>query len=191
MLLLASMLLPLVLPLLLLAPMLLQLKVLFLSLVYTVSGVHAFALVHAVPSTFAVAGVSSVVGPTVTGIHATVLPYSPCCCLYPSCGRCFWCCWPYCYWRCLFFVPPCGKSFLVSGGRPFNFPMLEHVLLEGPENFSGMGECKRSSSRDQKSLPAFMGECKKDLLVAAWKHVPYWQRAFPSLVMEFSIGEES
>jgi hypothetical protein len=32
-------------------------------------------------------------------------------------------------------------------------------------DFSGMGECKRSSSKDQKSFPAFMGKCKKTLLV--------------------------
>jgi hypothetical protein len=123
MLLLASMLLPF--SVLMLAPMPFSwVFSCYLADVHAVTGVHALAPVHALPGTHAVADVSSVVG-----IHDNAL--SPCCCLYPCCRRCFCCCWLYCYWRCLFFVPPCGKSFLVPGGRPFSFPHARTCLARG------------------------------------------------------------
>ena len=78
------------------------------------------------------------------------------------------------YCLCLMLVLPLTMPEKFSGlwKETFTSPMPEHVLLEGPENFSGMGECKRSSSRDQKSFPSFMGECKKNS-VGGWKHVPH------------------
>ncbi len=41
--------------------------------VHVVIGVRVLSLVHAVAGTFAVVDVSSVIGPTVTGIHANAL----------------------------------------------------------------------------------------------------------------------
>jgi hypothetical protein len=63
-------------------------------------------------------------------------------------------------WKETFCVHKCWKSLPVPGMRHFTFLhaikiwSLEGDLAWGPE-FSGMGECNRSHSGDQKTFPAF------------------------------------
>ncbi len=144
---------------------------------------------HAVPGTHAVAGVSSVVGPSVT--HTMLLPYSP------------WCCYStravagVSLLLALLLLASVACSSLNHTGKvfwplegDFYFPNARTRFALGTRKLFGIGKwtVKRYFSSDQKTFPAFMGECKKNS-VNGWKHVPHWKRAFPSLVMEFSNGK--
>jgi hypothetical protein len=71
-------------------------------------------------------------------------------------------------WKETFCIPICRKSLPVPGIRHFTFlPAIKVWPLEGDlawlqgPKFSGMGECKRSYSRDWKTLPASAREKKQ------------------------------
>jgi hypothetical protein len=86
--------------------------------------------------------------------------------------------------------PRCRKSLPVPGMIHFTYlhaikfwPMEGDLAwLQGPE-FSGMGECKRSHSRDRKSFPA-SGNAK-DLLPGTWSV----RKTFPALAREKKLQQ--
>ncbi len=64
--------------------------------------------------------------------------------------------------------------------------VIKKVLIQGPEDYSGMKELKGSLSRDWKAFPAWINVKNS---VGGGKNVPALTTGFSALVMKFSTGK--